>query len=648
MDNYPIFTFQVISFVFIINDGILNVTSIERNICQLIKFQEMNSELKKLSTQLLQDWCNTLLKYQIIGMNSPGLKGGLLSPAYARVEGRCAETVYPFLYLADKNKDSRFLDASIQLIDWAENNVIFPDGSWVNEVSISDWRGITVNAVIALAEALLRHGHLLEKKEYDRWIRIVSHSAEWVFKTIDLGYGNINYPVVSTYTLAIAGQLLDEKKYLKRADELAGKVLSYFTLKNHLLFGEGKPYDLKSPKGCYALDLAYNVEESLPALALYGILAKNEELLGVLTESLKSHLEFMLPDGAWDNSWGTRNYKWTYWGSRNSDGCQPAYALLADRDPRFYKAALRSTQLQEKCTHNGLLYGGPHNTIHGELPSVHHTFCHAKALATILDYGIPEHSGNEQFKLPREEEKGILEFSDIQTWLVSKGGFRATITGYDREYEANTHATGGAISLLWHSLTGPLLAASISEYRLIEASNMQMDKDPFSMPLTPRLEIQQNNRFFRSSSDLSAKIKVVKSSEMVEFLVDAHLVDGAQNSPENGEFPVQFHYLFDHNLMTIAAFGSNRETRGQLNFYLPVISANTEKYYFIGDKQLCIEKGDIKLMISSSDILSIDPTNGGRVFNFVPGFEALPIKIKCEDQSVNLFKLTLEVIPNKA
>jgi hypothetical protein len=608
----------------------------------------MNDKLEILSANLLQTWCDALLEHQIVGMNSPGLKGGLLSPAYARIEGRCAETIYPFLYLADKNKDSRFLDASIQLIDWAENNVIFPDGSWVNEVSVSEWRGITVNAVIALAEALLRHGHLLEKKEYDRWISLVRNSSEWVFNTIDLGYGNINYPVVTTYTLAIAGILLDEKKYLKRAGELAKKVLPYFTEKDRLLFGEGKPYDLKSPKGCYALDLAYNVEESLPALALCGFLTKDEEVLGVLTESLKSHLEFMLPDGAWDNSWGTRNYKWTYWGSRNSDGCQPAYALLADRDPRFYEAALRSTQLLEKCTHHGLLYAGPHSAIHDELPSIHHTFCHAKALATILDYGIPEHSGNEQVKLPREEEKGVLEFSDIQTWLVSKGGFRATITGYDREYEPNTHATGGAISLLWHSLTGPLLAASISEYRLIEASNMQMDKDPFSMPLTPRLELQQNNRFFRSSSDLKAKIEVINSGEKVEVLVDAHLVDGDQCNPETDAVPIRFNYMFEQDLLTIEAIGSIPETSGQLSFFLPVISEQNEKFRLIGDNQLCIEKGTVNLRITSTGKLSIAPTKAGRVFNFVPGFEALPIQVECDDQSECLFKLSIEIISNNS
>ena len=33
----------------------------------------------------------------------------------------------------------------------------------------------------------------------------------------------------------------------------------------------------------------------------------------------KKHLEFMLPDGAWDNSWGTRSFKWTYWGVKSSN-----------------------------------------------------------------------------------------------------------------------------------------------------------------------------------------------------------------------------------------------------------------------------------------------------------------------------------------
>ena len=37
----------------------------------------------------------------------------------------------------------------------------------------------------------------------------------------------------------------------------------------------------------------------------------------------------------------------------------------------------------------GLLYGGPHLHINGDPPCVHHTFTHAKSLATVLDAGGP-------------------------------------------------------------------------------------------------------------------------------------------------------------------------------------------------------------------------------------------------------------------
>ena len=197
-------------------------------------------------------------------------------------------------------------------------------------------------------------------------------------------------------------------------------MLPYFTEKDRLLYGEGKPRHAKSPKGCLAMDIGYNVEESLPALVLYGLMQRDEQVLGIVGESLKSHLELMLPDGAWDNSIGTRNYKWTYWGTRNAEGCQPAYALLADREPSFLEAAWRNAKLFKKCTHDGLLYAGPHNYRHGELPSVHHTFCHAKALATLLDHGIPDTPANSGSKLPRDLEKGVVEFQDLQIQHMSR------------------------------------------------------------------------------------------------------------------------------------------------------------------------------------------------------------------------------------
>lgn len=78
------------------------------------------------------------------------------------------------------------------------------------------------------------------------------------------------------------------------------------------------------------MDIGYNVEESLPALLQYALLEQDEEIRVLAVKAMRVHLEFMLLDGAWDNSFGTRNYKWSYWGSRTSDGCAAGYGLADD------------------------------------------------------------------------------------------------------------------------------------------------------------------------------------------------------------------------------------------------------------------------------------------------------------------------------
>ena len=60
-------------------------------------------------------------------------------------------------------------------------------------------------------------------------------------------------------------------------------------------------------------------------------------------------------------------------------------------------------ELMAACTHEGLLYGGPDYFAHGDLPCIHHTFTHAKALATVLDRGGANLVSTERVMLPRAE-----------------------------------------------------------------------------------------------------------------------------------------------------------------------------------------------------------------------------------------------------
>ncbi len=440
--------------------------------------------------------------------------------------------------------------------------------------------------------------------------------------------------------MALSGILLEEDKYIARSKELGQTALEYFSNENKLLFGEGKPWTKKSPKGCLPIDLGYNVEESLVNLFLYSKLMNEPKIMEVLKASLTSHLEFMLPDGAWDNSWGTRNYKWTYWGSRTTDGCQAAYGILGIEDPIFSEASFRNLQLLKKCTHEGILYGGPHFKIHGLSPSIHHTFCHAKALATALIYGAKPPLKYEQ--LPRETARGIRYFSEIDTYLVSNENWKATVTGYDWTYMDNSHASGGAISLLWHKKIGPILTASLTEYQLIERDNMQPMHEAFSMPLTPRIETIINGIIYHSINDLETNIQSKKEKDCFTVIAKGKLVNNKYQSPESGEILVSLVYQFFANevklkIKIISGLGSN-----EASYILPVICSANEKDSIDDKGNISIQKEGGVLNISANVPANI-LNEGKRVFNHVPGFEALPVKYKLEKSKNNELVTTFKV-----
>ncbi|HEY4336501.1 MAG TPA: hypothetical protein VGM89_11405, partial [Puia sp.] len=415
-------------------------------------------------------------------------------------------------------------------------------------------------------------------------------------------------PLSASYALSLLGTVQDVPRWRERGHILTRQAMGFFSKTDRFVFGEGTPYYEASPKGCFSVDLGYNVEETLPSLALYGLLNKDEELLEQVVRSLQTHLEFMSPDGGWDNSWGTRNYKWTYWGSRTSDGCQPAYALLAGRDARFGRAALLNTRLLRDCTHDGLLYGGPHYLSHGVPPSVHHTFCHSKALVTILDHGLPGLAPGGT-ALPREGAYGSRFFKDIQTWLIAVGGWRGTITAYDREYKGihNGHATGGALSMLWHERTGPLLCASMNAYQLVEAGNMQADDDPLSMPLTPRIEWVRDGVTYLSCADPAATVEVVGDASRVVVR------SWGRNYRCEYEFtPKEVKLSFTCDIPGARVI-------------VPLISRSGEAVEMTGDHEIVVRKTSATVSVVVDKPMRRLPTTGGRLFNYVPGLEAIPI-----------------------
>lgn len=589
-------------------------------------------ELRGLAHSLLRKWCGALEGLQI--KSGPReMLGGIRCPACDFIHGRIGDAVYPFLSLARRDGDSRMLDAGMALYDWMENNVSRPDGSWINDFS-NPWKGTSVFGAISLAEAVKNCGEIIEKRDCDRMKLRLGKAAGFIASFIKFGRPdvkfdgpNINYLAAAAHALALAGEVLDDPKLMAEARRFGRGSIKYITPNDRLIFGETQPTGKTSPNGCKGVDLGYNVEETLPSLVGYAIAAGDSEVLEAAEESMSAHIEFMLPDGAWDNSWGTRNFKWTYWGSRTSDGCQAGFATLAGRDPRFYAAALRNLRLLESCTENGLLCGGPHFRSRGIPACIHHTFAHAKPLASLLD--APAKAPPAPAKLPRDEAYGVKSFGDIRTHLVAKGPFRATVTAYDTEYYdlRNGHPTGGTLSMLWHEKAGPIFAAGMTEYAVIEKPNMQSDAGMDSMPLAPRAELDSGGKKYKNISDLSVRLSHFEDGEASVFEAVSKLRDADQNSPDSGEVECRARYEFRPGSVAVK-ISCPSESGKSAKIIFPLLASSEEKFSADTPTSARLEKKGCRVKISSDRPMKILPTKTGRVFNFVPGFEAVPICVE--------------------
>ncbi len=605
------------------------------------------SEFQLMVKDLLTDWCNGMLKNQIIEPGNPEVHGALGCPSCDHIHGRCMDAVYPFLYMADTTGDKKFTDAAILVMNWAENNVSQTDGSWTVIPNPKSWKGITVFGAIALAEALHHHGHVLDQSIRESWTERLQRAADYIFETFSIDFTNVNYGFTAIYSLHLFSKVLEEPKYTARSKEMATEVKNYFTEPNKLLWGEAKPIDKKSKKGLYGVDLGYNVEESLNSVILYAIEENDRQLLELLDHSLAGHMEFMLPDGAWDNTWGTRHNKWSYWGSRTTDGCQMGFGMMADRNPAYGRVAYQSTHLLKECTADGLLHGGPHYISHGIKPCIHHTFAHAKPLASLLDAGDKLPHISAEIALPCEIPYGVKEFPEISTWLVSNEFWHGTITNYDALYHKTKpvqQATGGALSILYHKKVGLLFAASMAKYIIVEANNQQQyDGEEFA--LTPRIEVKNDKGWFTNLYDLEAKVAFSESENEIVFNIDTQIQDENREKLAGSNSNFNLKYTFTENIVKIIAWpAEGNQLAEEASLVLPVASINQEKVTQSSPNKIEIYKPEGTVVLESNVPLWIKPTEKGRVFNLVPGVEAVPVFAKFNSEISDDIRLTISVL----
>lgn len=519
---------------------------------------------KNIYVKLLKEYCDGMIALQDKSEDK-AFRGGIYCRACKNIHGRCPDAVYGFVVAAKIFGEEKYLQAAKEVFAYGEN-MLCEDGGMYNDAQTT-WRYTTTFHQTAVIEALRSGKDILDGETISAFENRAEKMAKWLYENLDeKSPANINYATTNGLALALSGNYFHEQKYLARAKRLIDYAMAHIS-ESGFLYGESKSHDKISAKGCKAVDIGYNVEESVPALVKYAFETDDERLKEKLTQIVRAHLAFMFPDGGWDNSFGNRNNKWTYWGSRTSDGCAPMFLLLADRDKAFAEAAYRNTEMLDKCSENGLLFGGPYYYKRGEYACTHHTFEHVNSIAFALDNIDEKYLTPDRAALPSDSSDLCRYYPEVRTYKLAKGDYLATITDYDFDIFFSGHASGGTLTALYNKKTDePMIMGSVTDYVLVEPTNMQQVKDRQNhRSLLPRLVKTVDCNEFSSTFYLNASAEKKEVECGYAILCETGLSDNKGN--RLADVNPQIEYLLTESGLKIKI-----EKSDGLKFLLPLIS----------------------------------------------------------------------------
>lgn len=578
----------------------------------------LRAEQRTDAEALLARWCDGLVAHQLDYPNDRGLNGAMVCSACAYLHGRIGDTVYPLVVLWDRTGDGKYLAAARKAIGWCEANTLNADGSYMNDLK-TPWNYITVFSQIAIGKTLRAYGPKLPDDFRARLDRIYARQSRWLFdcfrrpKTV--ASVEVNYWGNQAEAMAEAGAYLRTPAYVEEARRIVATRLRPLFTADGLLAGEVVPADVRSRvRGLAAVDLGYNLEETLPAMLAAAEALGDGAFEAQVVSSARAHLEFLLPDGAIDDTAGSRGYKWTYAGSRTTDGVLPLLAKLERRGVGWARrAAARVIALHARLTgDDGLLYGGLHYRDAQEPACIHQTFTHAKGLAEYVALQDGQSPRRADEPLPRERTDRVVNFPSMGVDLAAVGPWRATFSvsdAYVLPGEARRLTVGGGSpTLLWHERAGLLLAATQAEFFFLETTNQQetrRERDILST--TPRLETADG---FSSVQDFDVAV----TSGLAEG-VFSYCARGTLTSlrGEKGA-PFEARYQLSRTALSIRV-----KADVACRYQLPIVGGD-ETEIVVSGRSATIRRGATTFALTASSPLQVRRTERGvRAFTTIGG-----------------------------
>jgi len=606
------------------------------------------TNLKDELLKTLYDLCNALLKLQITEQNSPDY-GAIFDPACNVFHTRAGEAVFPFAVAWKHSRRPDFLQASTALGNWLISQQQY-GGFWYE--TPDDWTGTTADQLLMLALAYPLLKDKLSKQERTNWRDAIRKAADYLAAVMGQDFAHCNYWATTAASLAAAHRIISNRYYLEKAQDLAQLVIAKI---NYDGFIEGEGDKIEGIQ--YGVDLGYNMDMSIWGLALYARLASDTAAWEAARRALETHHYFVYPDGAIDNSWGTRSYKWTIYGSKTADGCQVSFSLFANENPVYYTAALRNLSCLRNCMRDGLVGYGPwYWDIYGTPPCIYPTFARAKNIALSLELG---HVHEESLPpLPADKTDWFKWFHSVSVVVVRTKGLMATVTAYNHRGNApaektrySNHPTGGSISALWADSYGWLQISSQSRYRPWEEQHMPEISESLK-PLTPRIEFYDGPIWYTNLHEFSGQIWVNESDDgnPIEVTTLGELKD--QFYTPGGIAYVWIHRFFDH-LLEKEVILRYHGRRSPISIVEPIVWYPGLRLEQRGPTEIHIKDGSrlIKLTLESGPAEFQIGKHPERYQWPFPSARCLPIVLKVTAPSgftrqVITYRLTLETPEN--
>lgn len=589
--------------------------------------------------EILFELSGALVKRQISDKNNSNY-GAIQCDSCNCLHTRAGEAIFPLAMCYEYRKDNKFLESAISLGNWLISKQ-HAEGFWFE--TPENWDGTTVFQLMSLAAAYPILEGYLSISERVNWHSSIKNAAFWICTTMSEKFANINYCASSSAALILAYQVVNEKKFEEKAKKFANLILKRINDEGFIC-GEGGYLPVVGRRG---VDLGYNLDMSIGALALYSILSNDAKVKLATIKSLKTHLNFIYPDGSIDNSWGSRSYKWTMYGSKTAHGSQMALELLSGEDPIFEKASKLNLNYLKNSMNNGLVGYGPHSWWDKSfIPCIYPTFNRATAIAFALHYSsMPKESIDCPINL--EEDNTIKFFKSINVCLIKTDNLKATITGYRplhirgnfyidtlrnlltclnlRNSSRNKmHTpTGGSLSYLWEENWGVVQASSQTKYSPVEP--MHMPNISEIETLTPHIRMLKDGVIYTNLYDLNVRIKTENREGTYNVICEGKLKDEEFND-SNLKFQYKYEFGSKSVAKSVSLWGMTKQA--EIEIIEPIIRAkNTRIEPLDNGVILRSEQNECKFTLLTTGVELVHGQHMEKYWSPFPYLYAYPIKL---------------------